>query len=136
VRDLYAGVAEVHTPYASHRIAAFMRSLPASMTIGRSLHDTAINRGYPQHASIGYTRKGKQPKIPRRPIRIDSVANFMRNLAWESRHLSRHERRALAELRPALGVRRTLWLRDLIIHRRSPDARRHAAEACRRIVGR
>ena len=136
VRDLYAGVAEVHTPYASHRIAAFMRSLPASMTIGRSLHDAAIDRGYPQHASIGYTRKGKQPKLPRRPLRLESATNFVQNHLWESRHLSRHERRALAALRPALGLRRTLWLRDLIIHRRSPDARRHAAEACRRIVGR
>ena len=136
VHDLYAGIDEVHTPYASRRIAAFMRSLPASMTIGRSLHDTAINRGYPQHASIGYTRKGKQPKLPRRPLRLESATNFVQNRLWESRHLSRDERRALAALRPALGLRRTLWLRDLIIHRRSPDARRHAAEACRRIVGR
>lgn len=135
VHDLYAGVGEVHTPYASRRIAEFMRSLPAAMTIGRSLHDAAIDRGYPRYASIGYTTKGPQPKVPRRPIRLETATNFVQNHLWESRHLARAERRALAALRPALGVRRTLWLRDLVIHRRSPEARRRAAEACRGIVG-
>lgn len=82
---LLNGVGRVYAPYLDHDLFDFMVTLPASMLMDRTFHDTAIARAYPAFAHIPYADNKHAPRTDDTGVRARFFAETARRFLFRKR---------------------------------------------------